>query len=112
LLEARGLSRYYALAGGKTQPVAAPPAGRSFAWLEPALAAAEGREGPICQLELDVQGVHCAACVWLMNELYRRRAGGAAFSVNPALGKVRLAWRRGFALRPAVRPPARPPARR
>jgi Cu2+-exporting ATPase len=95
LLREEGLGRYYDLAGNQTQPVAAPPPGRSFAWLEPVLAAAEEKDGPICQLELDVQGVHCAACVWLMNELYRRREGGAAFTVNPALGKVRLAWNRG-----------------
>ena len=95
LLEENGLSRYYALAGGQAQPVAAPPSDRSFSWLEPALAAAEERGGAIGQLELDVQGVHCAACVWLMNELYRRRGGGAAFTVNPALGKVHLAWNRG-----------------
>ena len=57
---------------------------------------------PSARVELDVQGVHCAGCVWLMEELARRQ-GGAGVTVNPALGKVRLAWRRGFDVRGARR---------
>ena len=55
---------------------------------------AESR-GDVCRLDLDVQGVHCAACIWLMNELYARESGGGSITVNPTLGKVRLSWTRG-----------------
>jgi len=99
LLTAEGLTRYYELAGDGVAP--APPApsaleGRDRAWLGPLVEAAEtGRaEGDLCALELDVQGIHCAACVWLMQETFRRQRG-AALTVNPALGKVRMTWRRG-----------------
>ncbi|MFY0522301.1 heavy metal translocating P-type ATPase [Archangium gephyra] len=95
LLVEQGLDRYYSLAGGKSAPVAEPKKDRGFAWLEPLVARSEAAPGPVCVLELDVQGIHCAACVWLMNELFRRQPGGASLTVNPALGKVRLAWCRG-----------------
>lgn len=94
LLKDEGLGRYYDLAGRDVVP-AAPVANRSQAWLEPLVAESEAAAGPVCRLELDVQGVHCAGCVWLMNELFRRAPGGASITVNPALGKLRLAWQRG-----------------
>ena len=94
LLREEGLTRYYDIARGDTAPVAEAPGERSYAWLEPLLARSEEGSSPVCSLELDVQGVHCAACVWLMNELFRRQKGGASFTVNPALGKVQIAWAR------------------
>ncbi|HTS79816.1 MAG TPA: heavy metal translocating P-type ATPase metal-binding domain-containing protein [Myxococcaceae bacterium] len=95
LLVDQGLTRYYALARGAVLPAPTVDRARSHAWLEPLRAAAESGSSPVCALELDVQGIHCAACVWLMNELFRRAPGGAGFTVNPALGKARLQWRRG-----------------
>jgi P-type Cu2+ transporter len=93
LLEEQGLSRYYELSTAAA-PISVPRADRPLAWLEPLVAQSEAK-GPLCALELDVQGIHCAACVWLMNELFRREPGGAGLTVNPALGKLRLSWRRG-----------------
>lgn len=98
ILQAQGLGRYYALGGGQATPVGAVPEQRSHAWLEPLQGAAEGAPSQVCTLELDVQGIHCAACVWLMNELFRRESAGASLTVNPAVGKLRLQWRRGFDL--------------
>lgn len=95
LLVNQGLTRYYTLADGKVTPVPEPKPDRSHAWLEPLVARAEASGAELCSLELDVQGIHCAACVWLMNELFRRQPGGAAITLNPALGKVSLRWRRG-----------------
>ncbi|MCP3162514.1 heavy metal translocating P-type ATPase [Myxococcus qinghaiensis] len=95
LLVSQGLTRYYQLTGGKTAPAAEPARGRGLAWLEPLVARAEAAPGSLCSLELDVQGIHCAACVWLMNELFRRQPGGAGLTVDPALGKARMQWRRG-----------------
>jgi len=95
LLLNQGLTRYYSLADGKVTPVPEPKPDRSHAWLEPLVARAEDSGAELCSLELDVQGLHCAACVWLMNELFRRQPGGAAITINPALGKVSLRWRRG-----------------
>src|SRR4029079_8498720 len=92
LLRTEDLTRYYEIAGGALLPVGATPGARSHAWLEPLLEAQ--RHASLPTVELDVQGIHCAACVWLMNETFRRRSGGVSLTVNPALGKVRLCWRR------------------
>jgi P-type Cu2+ transporter len=96
LLAEQGLVRYYALAQGTLPAVGAVPAPGSQAWLEPMVAAscAAAGTGPgrLAAIELDVQGIHCAACVWLMNELGRRQ-GAASVTVNPAVGKVRLVYR-------------------
>ncbi len=95
LLVEQGLTRYYQLAQGKTAPAPEPRKERAYAWLEPLVTRAESIPGPLCALELDVQGIHCAACVWLMNELFRRQSGGAGLTVDPALGKVRMQWLSG-----------------
>lgn len=92
LLLSGGLGRYYELAGNDVTP-AAPAAERSFTWLEPQLAKAlESASGGACSLVLDVQGVHCAACVWLMNETFHRRPGAHEVTVNPAVGQVALVF--------------------
>jgi len=98
LLLARGLGRYYELQGDS--PGAPPPrpetAAAPHAWLEPLLErAGSGAGGDFATLTLDVQGIHCAACVWLMQETFRTRPGAGAITVNPAIGRVELAWRRG-----------------
>lgn len=96
LLVANGLTRYYELAGASPAPVPVLPGARSFGWLEPLLEPfAERPEGELCTLRLDIQGVHCAACVWLLQETFRRRRAGGAVTVNPALGQLRLTFRKG-----------------
>ncbi len=90
LIHAQGLGRYYTLAQGQVAPVALSP-DRSLVWLEPLLVTASACPGAMKSIELDVQGIHCAACVWLFNETFARR-GGAAITVNPSIGRVRLQW--------------------
>jgi Cu2+-exporting ATPase len=82
LLNDQGLTRYYELGGHVGSPVA-PDRARSHDWLE-ALPAAGGR------LTLDVQGIHCAACVWLIGELFEREGGGQQIRVNPGVGRLEL----------------------
>lgn len=90
----QGLGRYYELAGDEvTQAAEAAPA--SHAWLEPLVAQAGEAGGPVCSMQLDVQGIHCAACVWLMNETFKREDGAGHIVVNPALGTVNLSWKAG-----------------
>ncbi len=93
LIQNDGLTRYYDLRQG-TQPPAASLRLDSLAWLDrmvEALPPTEREQGP-WQLSLDIQGVHCAACVWLIEELFRREPGGVNLRINPTLGTVDLAW--------------------
>ncbi len=94
LLHEQGLDRYYALAGNQVNAVSL-PVPRSHSWLEPLVEKALADEGPVCTLQLDVQGIHCAACVWLMNETFRRHPGAGDITVNPTLGTVRVHWKKG-----------------
>jgi Cu2+-exporting ATPase len=95
LISEEGLTRFYALAGDKVAPATRVEKDRPLAWLEPLLESAQQQRGDVCSLSLDVQGIQCAACVWLMNELFRRSEGGVRLVVNPGIGRMELAWRRG-----------------
>jgi len=97
ILHSENLSLFYTLAEGSIPPAASPSAHiRSHTWLEALLEKATQAQGPLCSMELDVQGIHCSACVWLLNELFRRQKGGSKIVVNPALGKVHLVWVRNL----------------
>ena len=99
LLHREGLERYYDLRGDKGVPVADLRVERADRkWLEPIaaeLAAHVG--GGLRRIALDIQGIHCAACVWLIEELFRRAHGGGIIA-NPALGKLELCVDASFAL--------------
>lgn len=92
LIQSEGLGRYYELRGGSDSP---PPELRpdSFAWLEVLLASSPPAVEGVRRLTLDVQGVHCAACVWLLQELWNRQSGALDLRLNPALGRAELLWR-------------------
>jgi Cu2+-exporting ATPase len=99
LLVDQGLERYYELADRIVGTPAAAPSGTPTprAWLDPLLeASSAAAEGELVELDLDVQGVHCSACVWLMEETFRRCNGGGSITVNPAIGRVSLAYRKGM----------------
>jgi Cu2+-exporting ATPase len=98
LLHAEGLARYYALRGGRGQPVADTRAERrDDKWLEAARAALAA-SGGVGRVELDVQGLHCSGCVWLIEALAKRVDAHARAVVNPALGRVSLFAPAGFDL--------------
>jgi Cu2+-exporting ATPase len=98
LIHQAGLQRYYDLRQGRHSPPAVLRPD-TFAWLDrildqetSACVDKNGQNTRIVQLTLDIQGVHCAACVWLLEELYRRMPGGLDLRINPSLGKVDLTW--------------------
>lgn len=95
LLQGAGLDRYYDLGGGDGHPVAR--TGADHKWLEPIADRLEKADG-LTRVVLDVQGIHCAACVWLMEEIFRRSGEGAGLLVNPAIGSVELTVGRDFDL--------------
>ncbi|HEU4537268.1 MAG TPA: heavy metal translocating P-type ATPase metal-binding domain-containing protein [Polyangiaceae bacterium] len=91
LLHAEGLERYYALGGRDSgQPVAETRAERrDDKWVEAATASLRSAAG-LGRVELDVQGLHCSGCVWLIETLARRQDKRARALVNPTLGRVSL----------------------
>ncbi len=93
ILKKAGLTRYYDLRRGPGLPPADLDSRRvDHKWLE-LIEAARLEDTGVRRIELDVQGIHCAACVWLIEELFRRQGGGSrsgSMSLNPALGRLEL----------------------
>ena len=88
LLASGGLDRYYDLGGGKGHPVVQAAADRK--WLEPIAARLAAQPAGLSRVVLDVQGLHCSACVWLLQAIFRREPSSAGIVVNSAVGTVEL----------------------
>jgi Cu2+-exporting ATPase len=103
LLERGGLLRYYELRGQSAEPVADAARDQGdHPWLEPIaakLCASPGGE----TLTFKLQGMRCAACVWLVQELFARQPGGLGIAVNPGRGSAELRVRPEFPLLAFVR---------
>jgi Cu2+-exporting ATPase len=91
MIHQENLDRYYDLKPDTHAP-AASLRPDSFAWLERLISENPPGADGVLHLELDIQGVHCAACVWLIGELFRRCDAGISLRINPTLGKVELSW--------------------
>ncbi|MBL9080053.1 MAG: heavy metal translocating P-type ATPase metal-binding domain-containing protein [Planctomycetes bacterium] len=98
LLRDEGLLRFYDLGGQRRGAIGDVPRAATFDWL-PDLEAAAG-DAPTVRLVLDVQGIRCAACIWLLQTLWRRQPGARDLRVDPSLGRAVLLADRGS---PAVR---------
>ncbi len=98
LLRGQGLDRYYALRSGPGLAVADPPrAAGDAAWMAAALQGVDAAAG-LGRLELDVEGIHCTGCVWLIQEIFRRMQVEGQVIVNPALGSLVLSVTGSFPL--------------
>jgi Cu2+-exporting ATPase len=92
ILTRAGLTRYYDLRRGPGLPPADLETRRiDHKWLDLIQEERERNHVPT-RIELDIQGIHCAACVWLIEELFRRHGGArtGTMSINPALGRIEL----------------------
>jgi Cu2+-exporting ATPase len=87
------LDRYYHLAGGRGAPARRDNVASDRKLLDELAPAGTSR-----RLTLDVQGIHCAACVWLFQEVFAREADALSIVVNPTLGKLDLTVGPAFAV--------------
>ena len=95
LVHEHGLAGYYRIKDAITAPAdAAVFQARDYAWLEAAQRTAEAtaRPGRPPELMLDLQGVSCAGCVWLIERLFQQQPGAREIVANAQLGTVRLRW--------------------
>ena len=100
ILSKAGLTRYYELRRGPGLPPADLDSRHvDHKWLELVEEARQQKDG-VSRVELDIQGIHCAACVWLIEELFRRHGGEkqGLMTLNPALGRIALRIDRAFPL--------------
>jgi P-type Cu2+ transporter len=98
LLRDEGLLRFYDLGGSKAGAVGSAPRVPLFDWLPDLEAKAVATAaGSTVRLMLDVQGIRCTACVWLLQTLWRRQVGARDLRVDPSLGRATLVYDRGTA---------------
>ena len=93
LLQQEGLTRFYDLGGRATGAVGTVPRVQPLDWLAEAMAHAT--HGDTVRLVLDVQGLRCAACVWLLQTVWQRQAGAIDLRIAPSLGQATLVARAG-----------------
>jgi Cu2+-exporting ATPase len=108
LVHEQGLAGYYKIKDDITTPAdAAVFQARDYAWLDSAQHAAEtvapvqapkpgvAARASIPELTLDVQGISCAGCVWLIERVFQQQPGARDINVNAQYGTMRLRWVRG-----------------
>lgn len=110
LVHENGLAGYYRIKDEITVPAdAAVFQARDYGWLEAAQReaeavtsarktereAAKSARAAIPELTLDVQGISCAGCVWLIERIFQQQAGTRDINVNAQYGTMRLRWIQG-----------------
>jgi len=111
LVSERGLDRYYTLKDKVTAPAGSglfQP--RDYGWLEgmqwiaevgaatppsPSSATRASRFQSPPEMVLDLQGISCVGCVWLIEKLFDREPGARHIEINAQLGRIRLTWKSG-----------------
>ena len=96
LIAQNGLGQFYDLQEGGVQPVKSLVfQKRDYLWLDELARLAEADATGTPTLVLDLQGVSCIGCVWLIEKLFTRLPGALAITLDPTLGRLELRWRRG-----------------
>lgn len=94
LVHEQGLEGYYKIRDAVVAPVdqvVFQP--RDYAWLAELQRDAE--RAPVPELTLEVQGISCAGCVWLIEKIFHKQAGALFIETDAQLGRMRLRWARG-----------------
>ena len=95
LVSEHGLDGYYKIRDTVVAPVGeAVFQPRDYAWLAKLQAEAEARPGTPA-LTLEVQGISCAGCVWLIEKVFHQQLGALHIETDAQLGRMRLRWTRG-----------------
>ncbi len=99
LIGQAGWGRYYAL-----KPAIIPPVAPSilqpldFSWMRARQTDAEAHaSNGVPELSVQIQGLYCVACVWLVNQIFVRQPGAVRIEVDAPRGRARIAWEPGVA---------------
>ena len=96
LVHEHGLEGYYKIRDAVVAPVdqvVFQP--RDYDWLAELQAEAEKEVVDTPELTLEVQGISCAGCVWLIEKIFHQQAGALDIATDAPVGRMRLRWQRG-----------------
>lgn len=97
LVHEHGLEGYYKIKDTVVAPadqIVFQP--RDYVWLAELQQQAEQRAGAaVPELTLDVQGISCAGCVWLIERVFHQQKGSLYIETDAQLGRLRCRWMRG-----------------
>ena len=98
LVHEAGLDAYYRIKDEVTSPAdSSLLQPRDYAWLHEAQQDAEvnATNGRVPHLVLEVQGISCAGCVWLIEKVFSKQPGAGRVEVNAQTGQMRWTWEKG-----------------
>lgn len=96
LIHKEGLDHYYDLRDRRIAPVGSAALQlRDYSWLEKRAAGQEAASPKLAEMVLDLEGISCVGCVWLIEKLFRQNPGAVRIDINTQYGQVRLQWRPG-----------------
>ncbi len=96
LIAKNGLGQFYELQTGGVQPVKSLVfQKRDYTWLEELARHAEASPQSAAALRLDLQGVSCIGCAWLIEKVFAQLPGALSLHVDPALGTLDVRWTPG-----------------
>ncbi|MDP0498866.1 MAG: heavy metal translocating P-type ATPase metal-binding domain-containing protein [Verrucomicrobiota bacterium JB022] len=94
MIASSGFDQYYDLRDRIISPVK--PAAlqkRDYRWLAQLQADAEAQQAkPSATTDLDLTGISCVGCVWLIERVVSQQEGIQRVEVNAQLGQVRIQW--------------------
>lgn len=64
-------------------------------WLEALIQEAEQKASGTPNLTLEIQGISCTACVWLIDRIFKREPGGLKIEIQPSSGRLEISWTQG-----------------
>lgn len=96
LIRKNGLEQFYDLKNGPTMPVRSLVfQKRDYGWLETLVQQCEAANTAAPSLQLELQGISCIGCVWLIEKLFTRKRGALSIRVDSNVGRMELRWTKG-----------------
>lgn len=96
LIVKNGLGQFYDLQRAAGVPVKSSVfQKRDYSWLADMVKTAEREGGPVAALELDLQGVSCIGCVWLVETVFSQKPGALSIQASHGAGRLHLRWQSG-----------------
>ncbi|MCS6272898.1 MAG: heavy metal translocating P-type ATPase metal-binding domain-containing protein, partial [Opitutus sp.] len=98
LVHEAGLDAYYKIKDEVTTPAdTSLLQPRDYSWLSEAQQEADtnATNGRTPSLVLEVQGISCAGCVWLIEKVFSKQPGAGRIEVNAQTGQMRWTWSKG-----------------